>query len=458
MSVKTKTYRGYGESWEGTCTWTIKYTFNDFTVSGSSFKLPSMNISGSYSWPGFTTASADGYADIYIVLDRISFGGTHPLSKYIDYTWNFYATRGTTGKFNKSVASDPSSAIPTSSIFNSSNKTTKKLLIKSNLVHMFLETYDSTDKKIGDEYYDGFNTYYILNNSTYEIGYITLNAPPTFTVGTMTKNTDDYYASATTVTVPISALSAKYGGDITSAKLTIGSQSVSRTTNGNLSILLSTTGTFTPTVTVTDSRGQKTTKTLSAITVKPYLKPSVSLLSSVRADSLGRTQEEGSFGLVSAKMSFLDDIVTLNAPVVTVTDTNGNVITQTTDWYTSWTNASGVSNKITDWSNFSSSPINVYALIDGNFDTGKSYVITVQVSDSKNVQSEPISQTLTTAYYTIDFLAGGQGIAFGAASTQIGFLCALPFYLSLDETAASGTDHDLYTAISVLGWSNEVIV
>lgn len=464
MSVKTKTYVGTSSintpAIDGTCTWTVKYNFPDITVSESSFTLPDMNVSGSYSWPKHTTRGGNGTADIYINLWWVHIGEKVPLvTEDLGYRWNFKPTTGTTGQFDKTVAYAPHRTINTADIFDSSNNTSRKLLVKSMYADVLLTTYDAvTPHTSGGVTSYGMGTKYQLYASTYEMGYVTLNAPPTFKFGSITKDTNDYYEKATTVTVPIIALSAKYEGYISSVKLTIGNQIATRTTIGNLSIKLSTAGTFTPTVTVTDSRGQTTTKTLSAITVKPYLRPSVSLISSVRADSLGKTQEDGVFGLVSTKMSFLSDAATLSEPVVTVTDTSGNVITHTTDWYTTWADGSGVSGKITDWSQFTNSPINAYALIDGNFDIEKSYIITIQVSDSQNVQSEPISQTLTTATYTIDFLAGGQGIAFGTASTQIGFLCALPFYLSLSTSDSSGTDHDLYAAITALEWENEVIV
>lgn len=464
MSVKTKTFVGTSSintpAIDGTCTWTVKYNFPDITVSESSFTLPDMNVSGSYSWPNHTTRGGNGTADIYINLWWVHIGEKVPLvTEDLGYQWDFKPTTGTTGQFNKTVAYAPHRAINTADIFDSSNKTSKKLLVKSMYADARLTTYDTvTPHTSGGVTSYGSGTKYQLYASTYEMGYVTLNAPPTFTVGSITKDTNDYYEKATTVTVPISALSAKYGGDISSVKLTIGNQTATRTTNGNLSIKLSTAGTFTPIVTVTDSRGQVTTKSLSSIVVKPYVNPSINIISAIRADSAGRTDDEGAYGLARVKLSFLSDVANLTEPNVSLTDMDGNPVQATVDWYENWVNATGVSTKITDWSQFLTSPITVYALIDGSLDRTTSYVVSIGETDSQGQSATTMSQTITTAFYTIDFLAGGQGIAFGTASTQIGFLCALPFYLSLSTSDPSGTDHDLYAAITELEWENEVIV
>jgi hypothetical protein len=62
----------------------------------------------------------------------------------------------------------------------------------------------------------------------------------------------------------------KYGGGVSSATLTIGEQTATITDVGTLSIKPDTVGTFTPVLTVTDTRGQTTTKELAEITVQQW--------------------------------------------------------------------------------------------------------------------------------------------------------------------------------------------
>ena len=100
-----------------------------------------------------------------------------------------------------------------------------------------------------------------------------IDAPPTFTA--VTSSTGSYFKNVSTYTATISNLDPKYGATISSVVLTLGSQTASRTTNGALSIAVNATGTFTPTIVATDSRGQSTTKTLTAITVSNHSEPTL---------------------------------------------------------------------------------------------------------------------------------------------------------------------------------------
>ena len=181
---------------------------------------------------------------------------------------------------------------------------------------------------------DGGVVYF--NTTVQGVGYLSriyINNPPTYTLGNITNDTDGrIYAGYTTVTLPISNLSAKCGGSISNAVLTINNQTDSRTTNGNFTIALDTPGIFTPSVTVTDSRNQITTKTLSDIVVLPYVYPSITYdTDRVKPDTT--LDDEGSCILVKATYTYTSDVETLTAPTVVVKDSSNNTVSVITKWF-----------------------------------------------------------------------------------------------------------------------------
>ena len=137
----------------------------------------------------------------------------------------------------------------------------------------------------------------------------------------------------TTASVTVSDSTAYYGGTISSVEFTIGNQTDTLSGDGTLSIALNAGGTFTPTVTVTDSRGQTYTETFPPITVNTYTAPTVSF-DVERTDSTGTPDDEGTYGLIEATLTFADVIATAIAPSVVLTDENGTQTTPTVTWYT----------------------------------------------------------------------------------------------------------------------------
>ena len=306
---------------------------------------------------------------------------------------------------NWSIDSD---VIYTSWLFSSSNSTTKTVT---------LTLKDDSRYGVSAVTASDNGGLYIIDASSARnygtVATVTLNAPPTFNASSVSFDTSYVYAGLTTASVSVSSLSAKYGGTISEVKLTIGNQTATRTNNGTLSILLGAEGTFTPTVTVTDSRGQVTTKTLDAITVNGYTAPAVSF-SVQRSLASGVPNDEGTYGAISADFTFTDVIADLAQPTIAIDGT-----TSTITWYASRATDGTLSGTV-DWSTLSS-PATVYGIVDApNIQT--SYQITVTPNDSIS-SGTPITQTLASAFYTIDFLAGGHGIAFGQPATEEGFFC-----------------------------------
>lgn len=289
---------------------------------------------------------------------------------------------------------------------------------------------------------------------------ITLDAPPTFDTTPITFDKNYIYVGITTASVTVSNLSAKYGGDITDVTFTIGNQSVSSAGAGTLSITPSASGTFTPTVTVTDSRGQTTTKSFDPITVNSYIVPSVSFTAD-RTLSSGVPDDEGTYATVDATFTFADVVADAVAPSVVVTDEGGTQTTPVVTWYSSRASDGTLSGSVT-WSSLSSGDT-VYGLIP-NINTQYSYQISIRPRDTEGTGTA-ITQTLSSAFYTVDFLAGGHGIAFGKPSSNVGFECAMDatfedsVFVGLSDYQTVGTtDKAIYDVIVSLGWDSDVLV
>ena len=245
-----------------------------------------------------------------------------------------------------------------------------------------------------------------------------------------------------------------------------------------MSLVPSIADTFTPTVTIEDSRGQTQVVTLSNITVNSYNSPSASINTyRVNSTSPYIKDDEGTYGIVAANITYTHAVANLIAPTVTVVDNDGNSISKTVTWYLSWNATTGASTPITNWSTLtpsSSGNITVYGLIqpDNGFSVSKSYVVTLYANDSRGGVSAGVTSTLSIAYYTIDVQAGGKEITFGTAAKDSltnypnglrksamteGLVLNVDGNASSSTDAISGEDMALFNAIRSAGWYSNVI-
>lgn len=427
-------------------TWTLVLSAPNVTASGDTITLPTVTLTAKYSaYSGKAWASCTVDGNFYKPNSvQVNAGGIQ-----IRGSWAGNANKS--ANFQMQFAS-----VSTSSIFSSSNKTVKTVSITFSKQHLGLTSAKDSMGNRPDGYYT--NSSLVSWGTLYTI---TLNAPPTFDSTQVYFDTPYVYAGYTTASVDVSNISAKYGGDISSVAFTVGNQTVTGSGNGTLSIALTAGGTFTPTVKVTDSRGQVTTKTLDAITVNTYVAPTTSFTVE-RTNSLGVPNDEGESAVITATFNYTDDMASLTTPTVVVTDQDNIIVTPTITWYINRELTTVISN----WSSVSSG-VTVYALLDNAnhnlFNTQKSYQIALTPNDIRS-SGTTITQILGGAFYTVDFLAGGHGIAFGQACTDEGFWCAMLVYLALDcngtasSDATSGEDMDLFNNIRALGWYSDVIV
>lgn len=453
MATLTKTFTEHSaDPGAARSTWTVTATANNYIATGSSVTINMPVVTAKYShYTGKNWARIEA-------TGLMVFNNDVRIPR--DYTYNASLAGNTVATLTRSGAA--STSIDTIDLFNSNNSNVKTL----NVTYTFGGAFRSaTNAAMNPPYGVGS----LDESSMGTICTITLDAPPTFSSTQVTFNTTEVLQNKTTASVNISNLSAKYGGTISSVVLKIGNQTASRTNNGVLSIDLNTAGDFVPTITVTDSRGQVSIQNLNQITVLPYQpvniviketdritgaykkttdtsidssktyytrsgdgistphtytivsSPSVSNLSSYYETTghKGQKADEGTSASIVTQFTWSVDVASLVEPIVKVDNTIYQV-----DWYVD----ENLSNKINDWSlvvplDEGESRI-LYGYIDDMFDTQASYLIGITPNDTEGVGTE-ITQTLDSAYYTIDFLAGGHGVAFGRAATETGFHCGL---------------------------------
>lgn len=287
---------------------------------------------------------------------------------------------------------------------------------------------------------------------------VVLDAPPTFEHTGLVFDKDYIYSSLTTASVDLTNMEAEYGGYIKKATLQIGGQkdyiqSASSGTSihsGTLSILLTKAGTFTPTITVEDSRGQTTVEELPTITVNEYNKPSA-VMEIERATSRGVPDEEGEYGLATLEITYTDSIAKLQKPELKI---DGG-ITDDVTWYLD----EACTNAITNWSSVNPpSPATLYGVFGANLLPQQSYTVEVRPRDEFNYGTA-LTQMLPSSFYTIDFLAGGHGIAFGQPSVQDGFECNMDATFHQDLVAQDMTTQEVSDFVSSLnvGGGDEII-
>lgn len=329
--------------------------------------------------------------------------------------------------------------------FNSTNKTTLSIPITYRLASWGVQTGSDATGTIAQGYDSG---------ESGDLGtlYLRLNVPPTFDTTQLSLDTTSAYTNVTTASVTVSNSTAYYGGDVSSATLTIGQQSASISGDGTISILLDTAGTFTPVVTVTDSRGQVGTQTLDPLVVNAYSSPTVNFTAD-RTTGTGTPDDEGTYATLDAEFIFADVIADLIAPSVVMTDEQGTQTTPTVTWYSSRASDGTLSGSVT-WANLSSGDV-VYGLVP-NLNTNYSYQISVRPRDNRTTGTA-ISQTVSSAFYTVDFLAGGHGIAFGKPASNVGFECAMDATFEADCVAQDMTQQEIEDFVDSIGGGGDPV-
>ena len=415
-------------------TWVFTYTGTNQVINSSTFVLGAPSVTAKFTYSGKNYA----FSGLSVYLYVGGYGGSNnnfityfrgakeEPSPGIYYLNPIPTTSGTA--YNVALEEDRKLVRATSGIFNSSNPTVRTLD-----VYLTTSINASSYKIVGGVDQGQANGY--TGSGFEQVGVVytvTLDAPPTFVTATQTVG--PYYQNATQYTVNVSSLSAKYGGTISEVKLTIGSQSVTRTDNGTLTITPQNVGTYTPTVTVTDSRGQVTTQTLDSITVLANT-VGISNLSAQRINANDLLDDEGTNAIVMLDANYTAFSGNyLLKPTVTI---NGTATSNVT-WYETWDNTNGFSDAV-NWTNYApSSPKTLYGKVTDTFTDSLSYQIGVSASTTY-AQSSTITTTLAQAFYLLVGKAGGKGLGIGMKPTTDALHIGMP-QINHDDVSINGNE------------------
>ena len=264
--------------------------------------------------------------------------------------------------------------------------------------------------------------YVYAGSSSYEFSVlktvnVTLNAPsswvPSFDFaisGSTALVGGKYYVGKSGVSFKVSNISLPGNATKNASQSTIAFQGSTVAISGTEATLtknpLTQPGTLVATAKVADSRGRATTKTLS-ITAYSHASPTISQFAARRCDAGGSPDEEGTSCAVTVNASAVSDAGTHNLSALTL---RWRVYGTST-----WSDALDI---------LASNGAELL-IPDVEFGTGSQYEFVVEATDDVGFKSTATAM-LYKAFMTMDFLAGGRGIAFGAPATEEGFLCAMP--------------------------------
>lgn len=298
-----------------------------------------------------------------------------------------------------------------------------------------------------------------LSTKTLFSGRVQLNAPPSCAYTQVSDISDRpvWTQGMSVARVTISDAAAQYGGDIANVKLIIGTNSASISGNGNIDVPILDSGTLTPQIVVTDSRGQTTSYTLNPIMVMAYQKPSIESIEFERHVPLGEQDETQVYINATIKQTHISGN-SMGVPEVLV---DGNDISEEIVWYNEPTHE-------TVYNSTTAASKNIYGIVDDSevFATGSTYNFTLSISDAFSTSESKI-EVLPTIFITMDFQAGGKEIAFGAKADDNLlnyprglFKCSMDMILrgnrvptifisTSDPTSADGADGDIWIKYSV---------
>lgn len=264
--------------------------------------------------------------------------------------------------------------------------------------------------------------YVYAGSSSYEFSVlktvnVTLNAPsswvPSFDFaisGSTALVGDKYYVGKSGVSFKVSNISLPGNATKNASQSTIAFQGSTVAISGAEATLtknpIAQPGTLAATAKVVDSRGRSSTKTLS-ITAYSHASPTISQFAVRRCDADGSPNEEGTSCAVTVHASAVSDAGAHNLSALTLKWR----IYGTSTW--------------SDALDILASNGTELLIPDVEFGTGNQYELVVDATDDAGFKSTATAM-LYKAFMTMDFKAGGRGIAFGAPATEDGFHCAMP--------------------------------
>lgn len=292
----------------------------------------------------------------------------------------------------------------------------------------------------------------VTKNGTATIGTttktITLTAPtswvPTNTTAVAPSNTvlgsSVYPATVSGVRVTVTCAGSN-SSTVAKVEVTFQNKTYSTTTISSGKATITTdactgAGSETLTTVVTDSRG-RTKSATKTITVTAYASPALSL-------SIFRTSTSSSTA-IDETGAYMRIVLTGSVSNVGSNAVSARTLSYTVQGGSAQTLTPTISGKTISYTG------NVAVAND------KTCTVTATLTDTAG-NTTTVTQTLPVGYKTMDFLAGGRGIAFGTSSTEEGFKCAMPatFTDTLDVSGklTAGDDLDVGGDLAVTGGIN----
>lgn len=375
-------------------------------------------------------------------------------------------------------------SLPTNYIFNNASKTTRTIEIVAGIYELAYLGYDFSlysSRKIhpnvqSEDSLTEFTGAWSRRTADREgipvseplfesVGSVTLNAPPTFTCSEVTysQSADERFQYTTVASITISKLSAKYSGYIVSAELQIGSQTVSTTSTGELSMRVNIAGTFTPKLIVTDSRGQTSTREFDEVTIKPYYCQVLNPITKRIDPSTHEVDDEGTNAILEAYFSFSENEGDyLIEPRVTI----GNAIAAIA-WYKNYDPLTGVISNPIVWETLTHQDFNTpfYGLMTDTFARDSSYEVLItaksRISENAGVELPPADVIIYQSFYLLVGRAGGHGLGIGKKpvtdNLEIDMSSRFEKDICLDLVDYEKTnteDYNLYQALLVKQWED----
>lgn len=410
MATVTKTYTSNNNT-----TFTLQAIGSNVTATGSTFSVSGPTLKGKYAHNSYNFNAFYSEVNGIICIGQRE-GGS--------FSWSL--DKSSTAKNTLYTYSSLSTMIPntfnTADVFTSNNRTTRTLNIDFKTSHVYFNVAVVTGGHPSTE--DEYST---NNHQTWSgIATVTLNAPPTATIGNLTKDLPDYYSGKTTVSVALTDIEAKYGGSIDSIKLEVGNNSETRvyiypvqpSSTETLSMILggyTSEATITPKVTITDSRGQTTSYSLSPITILPYTVPASVKVSRINSSTF-KADDEGTNAVIQVRIEYNPFTGNyLTRPTTTIDGTiidNDSMSTHDVTWYTSWSANEGFSGAVTWGSYQPTSPVILYGKVVHTFDTNTTYTIGLTPITTMGSGAE-VTDLLPQAFYLLSAVAGGHGLGIG---------------------------------------------
>lgn len=260
----------------------------------------------------------------------------------------------------------------------------------------------------------------VTKNGTATIGTttktITLTAPtswvPTNTTAVAPSNTvlgsSVYPATVSGVRVTVTCAGSN-SSTVAKVEVTFQNKTYSTTTISSGKATITTdactgSGSETLTTVVTDSRG-RTKSATKTITVTAYASPALSL-------SIFRTSTSSSTA-IDETGAYMRIVLTGSVSNVGSNAVSARTLSYTVQGGSAQTLTPTISGKTISYTG------NVAVAND------KTCTVTATLTDTAG-NTTTVTQTLPVGYKTMDFLAGGRGIAFGTSATEEGFKCAMP--------------------------------